>query len=771
MNQQGPDARENQTTWAGVDQPAAGGGESSTPRRIGPFRISRVIASGGMGTVYEAVRERPQQTVAIKLLKHGIGSERQRRRFDAESEFLASLHHPNIAQLYDVGIYDDDSGPMPYFVMEYIESARSIARYAMEESLPVRERIELFVDVCDAIEHGHGKGVLHRDLKPDNILVDAQGQVKVIDFGVARAIADDDGDSRHTSTGQLVGTVHYMSPEQVEADSSKLDERSDVYSLGVVLYELLTGRLPYVIKGNTLMAAARTIRDAAPIRPSRFVPALKGDLEAILLKALSKARDNRYDSVQQFKQDLQHYLNNEPITTRHTGSLYLVRHNTERFMLRHPVAAVVLTVLIAAAAAEFIGVPLLYKWTGAQRAYLTWLGGVSWLQPDVESLEHVRVVQITDRTVELLPELREAANAPEVNAEDWKSMRVLHGAFMSRLAETGVRVVAWDLRFPDATPYDERFVAGLQALEQRDIPVVIAVPTWGVDQHGYPIMSAEIRPHCTWGCTSAFFDAAGPWEIDLILYRDSVQTYSSFALRTAASYWNPEAPFQASFDPNSDTAARVDYFQPMEGPGQQRRPIGGARRIRLSSVWPCEQPTEIDTQLGLREGDYIGFYQFAVPSDEALHRSTVNYEWVMRAAPDELRTELQDKVVVIGDFRGDLDRAPTADGRLVHGCHGHASAIEALLQKSVILDERRWISRATLPVLALFGVGAGMFGAGRPLRRGSLLLLIAGAALVAALIAYGEFQYIFNPFIPIIGAVVACELAARIVRTRRSFLI
>lgn len=760
----------DEQTWADPHSPPSSSDhDASIPQHIGPFRVIRTIASGGMGVVYEALREQPQQSVAIKLLRHSINSTIQRERFSREAEFLATLHHPSIAQLYDVGMHDTGAESMPYFVMELVESGRSITRHVHDERLPMRDRVELFISVCDAIHHGHTKGVLHRDLKPDNILVDGHGQVKVIDFGVAKALTSDSDAARYTSTGQLVGTVHYMSPEQVEGASAQLDERSDVYSLGVVLYEVLTGRLPYIFTKSSIVDAARVIRDTVPTRPSRYVPALKGDLDSILLKALSKRRDSRYASAEEFRDDLNRYLNNKALTTKHTASFYRVRHAADRFMLRHPISAALVSLLLAGLIAEFVGVPLIYKWTPAHRSYLSQLSALVPLTQSIESFDHVRVIEITDKTVELVPALASEVGASNVDPSDWKSMRVLHGSLMKRLAEAGVRVLAWDIRFPDHQPaFDDSFVDGLQAMERAGTPVIIAVPTWTFDEDGYPPISPVILPHVRWGCTSAFFDADAPWEIELAIYRPTGQTIPSLDLNVVAAWWHPQWNPASVFDPNEAPVMRLDFFQPIDGNDLLRKSLGKSRRITLSSNWLVD---EDDAEFGIFKGDFIGYYGFPLGTENTLRDSTISYEWAMRAPLEELQDRLRGKVVMIGDFRtsNDEEYFPTPEGRVVHGCHGHASAIEALLQGSVVLDERVSIARFGIALLAVLGLMIAWIGSGRPATRVVMLLLLMVLLVTASYIFYRAAHYIFNPIVPFLAAALAAEIGARIIRLRQSY--
>lgn len=295
-------------------------GAPQIPESIGHYRILRLLGEGGMGAVYEAEQDQPRRLVALKVIRAGWASPELIRRFEQESQALGRLQHPGIAQIYEAGSAETPFGMQPYFAMEIIHG-KPLIEYAREHKLSTRRRLELMLTVCDAVEHAHQRGIIHRDLKPGNILVDEAGQAKILDFGLARATDSDAQATRQTDMGQLLGTLAYMSPEQVLADPLALDTRSDVYALGVILYELLAHKMPYPLS-HLLHEAVETIRLTEPQKLSSVDRAYRGDIETIVSKALEKDKERRYSSAAALADDIRRYLRDEPIVARPPSTVY-----------------------------------------------------------------------------------------------------------------------------------------------------------------------------------------------------------------------------------------------------------------------------------------------------------------------------------------------------------------------------------------------------------------------------------------------------------------
>ena len=349
---------------------------SEIERSIGPYRLVKLLGEGGMGEVWLAEQNEPiHRAVALKLIKAGMDTKTVVARFESERQALALMDHPNIARVFDGGSTPEGR---PYFVMEFVPGI-AINRYCDKHELTLQQRLELFMDVCDGVQHAHQKAIIHRDLKPSNILVqerDGKPVAKIIDFGLAKAIATATSErapeqTMLTQVGAVVGTPEYMSPEQIDCTEGGVDTRTDVYSLGVILYVLLTGVLPFEndslhgsspqeivqklravdpprpsTRVRSLGDVSKTLAESRKIEPRAFASRLSGELDWITMKALEKERSRRYGSVSEFSTDVLRYLKDEPVLAGPPSATYRARKFISRHRFGMAIAALVFVFLI-----------------------------------------------------------------------------------------------------------------------------------------------------------------------------------------------------------------------------------------------------------------------------------------------------------------------------------------------------------------------------------------------------------------------------------------
>jgi serine/threonine protein kinase len=310
------------------------------------YQILEELPRGAQAVVYKAIQKATKRTVAVKVLSQGPhASPRARYRFEREVELAANLQHPNIVTIHDSGI----ARGQYYFAMEYVKG-RPLDEYVRAENLPVRETMEIFNKVCSAVMYAHQLGVMHRDLKPGNILVDANGEPHILDFGLAKLVSSSEQTTEETVMtsipGKVIGTLAFMSPEQASAQPGAIDVRTDVYSLGMILYRVLTGDFPYAVDGS-MLEILRNIQETEPTRPSRIMRNLNSEVEAILLKALAKEPAYRYQSAAELQHDIDYWLKGLPISARADSSIYMFRKLLARHRYTSTVVALLLVIVLS----------------------------------------------------------------------------------------------------------------------------------------------------------------------------------------------------------------------------------------------------------------------------------------------------------------------------------------------------------------------------------------------------------------------------------------
>ncbi len=706
--------------------------------RIEHYTLHRVIAMGGMGVIFEAEQDQPRRAVAVKLMSRGLGSSDAEERFAMESQALATLHHPNIAQVFEAGTHEQDGRRLAWFSMELIPAAQTLTQWANARSLSVRDRLLLMTVVCDAVEHAHRSGIVHRDLKPANILVDEAGAPKIIDFGVARWARSDSRLAR-TTPGMRIGTPEYMSPEQQSGSNDQVDARSDVYALGIIIRQLLS--------------------DADEDNESSRLPP---DVRTILEKATHESRLRRYESAGALSEDLRRYLGNQPIAARPDSPWYRMRVRGLAMMVRRPGLALLLIVALAAAVGQFVAAPVIFaSWSHAN----TWFENLALgVFPPSEGapLSTTRMILLTDG--DDVEQLAKENGIEGVRASDVVSLRRLHGQLMQRLAAAGPVVVAFDITFRSATEHDEAFVAGVRALRKSNIDVLVAVPDWSGGHDGVPEISPALLGDVKWGAISAMLGVDRPWLVDLAVARPHRLHDAALGLaaRAFASARRPDTEVEASVS-WSKGAIELSYWRPNALNPALRNWLEPSDTVVASTLWA--QPTD-ELLIGLHKDDVRALFQIGIPPDEAIDAATLSYSQALRADPGDLAAAVRDRGVIVGNARAGLDRHATPDARIVTGCLAHALTLDALLRSVTYARPRPWATWSIVLAAALAGVVWGHLAARRYWARLLGHLVVAIFLTVFMLTLFGSSRMLVNPLMPLVCFILAAECWAIIARIR-----
>lgn len=707
---------------------AAGAGEENEPAPHVPgYEIlgADPDQAGGMGRVWKARRLSDGQSAAVKLPGPG-GNE---SLFQREIDHLRALEHPNLVRYLDHGTATTRRGPRPFLAMEYIFDGARITRHAWEKGLGVRARLELFLQVCSAVGYLHRGGdgrtgrLIHRDLKPQNILVsskvdrDERGQlrpdrVRLIDLGIATPVDPEAALAARAGERGGVGTLLYMAPEQFDRRGEALDCATDVYALGVVLYELLTGALPYppdrqdayavkaAIEHHEIEPPARRARAMLKAPPTGVAPcACEGELESIVLRALARHPEHRFRTVDggpaadDLAANIRALLDSRPLPM-HAGTSYTKAAEARRWCRTRwwprrkswlvygwPVFIAALLGFLLAELPNAFGA-WMDRWKGAIVAAAL-----------PATRDNVLVIEWTEQTD--LAAVRSALKVSDFTSAG--AQRGVWGALMRQLAPFRPGVMLVDHYYTNNTPFDPAFIAGIAAVRAAGCPVIADGTNWFADVAAGRVPACVLHKHLIWARAGGDTPAGSAWSVQLLLKRGEA-LQPSMALAAVAHFRRPDAQVTYGL---RDPDPLVTYH------------VGGSARVHEipASVLATIGPEEADKQSGLEIGDRVARYLVNVPAEQDLARRTVDLADFLKLTEVEKTQLVANRAVILKDARFARDTFMYADGRILGGWHAHAAAISQLLQgRGLPVHDHRPLE-AVLQLLAaalgvLFTLGA-----------------------------------------------------------------
>lgn len=763
-----------------IELPAAlrGRGERA-PEKIGGFRIRRMIASGGMGLVYEAVQESPHRSVALKVMRRTAATPSSLKRFRNEAQLMARLHHPGIAQVYEAGVDETGPEPVPFIAMELIPGAKTLRDYVRAKALSREQIVELVAQAADAVAHGNAKGVIHRDLKPSNILVDHAGTLKIVDFGVARTMDADTPVTYQTEPGQLVGTVQYMSPEQITADSRELDARADVYSLGVILYELLSGRLPHDLEGKSVYEAAMVIRDQPSHKLGTVSSDVPLDLETIVHRAVEKDRDRRYAAAADLAADLRRFLAGQPIAARRDSAWYVFVTSSRAWIMANKPLYVFVAVLFAAAVAYWGGTWLAFKATtlGQMGEYPVFKATPAL----IDRFDHTALIVMPDGFD--AEAVARAAGVEGVQNSQVRSMRRLHGALMKKLAEAGPRVVVFGIGFNTPAPeHDDYFIAGVEALASKRIGVVTALEVWTWKTPEWFTSTSKIISHPNVYASELITISAQPEDTHLALptfivgmRRGDAETLVGGPLVAWALARRPGSGLRAELSYEEDFL-ELKWFD-RDAQGRVMEQVQIRERIPTSFINKIRF-LEAPDRAGQMNDDINAYRSIEAPTMAQMQSATITYQDAMTMDAATLASKLSGRIVVIGNdtilptgLPAD-SRTITRHGEVVPGSRLVASTIEGLCRGTYI----NFISAYSAMLLTLACTVLGAVVAAKTARWKNSGVLAAMMALVVTGVLVTLFAVIIcrlqgliiNPFVPALSGLFGGIVILPMVLQRRN---
>ena len=714
------------------------GGTPFHARRVSPgdtiagrYRVLRRIGSGGMGEVFEATDTQLERVIALKLVGPVI-DDLDADAMLSEARKAARLRHAHIAGVHDAGMVRIGDETMAYIAMEIVPGAERIDAWARRTDADLSRRLHALADVCDAMAHAHVRGVVHGDLKPGNILIDADGGPRVIDFGVSRALGVDE--PLQASRG---GTPGYAAPEQQSPNAPPLDGRVDVFAIGVLTRELTAD---------------------VPIAPSA-----SRDLSRVIAAATRDQRDERIGDAATLGENLRAIAESRVAPIAIDGPIPRAARVVRASASRSAWAWVVASALIGIGVSMWVGAPVIHRWTHLNRWPTTALSAVPRIGGFGDPLDRVRVVLLRDD--DDIQALAALEGLTDVRERDLRSWRRLHGRMMERLAEARPRAIVWDIRFAGESAFDPDLVRGIRAVEDAGAGVAVAATDWTLDATGLPNITRPVLEVAGWGVASGVHNAIDPWRVDIAVLRtDERDTLNSLTLQALAAAECADCEIDAALDPDTGIV-QIRVWRPTPGIAAGRAWFGGQRPIRLTSVERIERD---NLAVGVRTGDRVGVLMIDVPPDETLDQATVSYSDIFRLPPRELRERIAGRIVIVGNIRNGRDLHPHPSGRMLPGPWAHACAIDALERGGAV----RLPTPAFDGVLAtIFAVGAalcGIAGSGRWRSRLVFLACLTACCAAATIALYAWKGLMVNTMVQALGAIAAWELAAWAARLRRT---
>lgn len=710
--------------------------------RAGDYELLEVIGGGAMGVVYRGRKKGRQRQRAIKVLRPSDGN--------AEGLLHEAIEHPNIVAIEDFGTLTDRQGhARPYLVMEFFGRAAALDRWVAEHHASHDVRLRLVEEAARGVAHAHSLGVLHHDLKPANILVDAFGTARVSDFGLASLRIE----AAHTPSG---GTRAFQSPEQCVLGSAELDARSDVYALGATLFSVLTdGGVPVPLPPDSSREEAYRLKTESPPMLALLPASVPGSVHAILKKSLAPRREDRYENATDFARALSR-ARAEGQTL--PGKLRAAAHGLCR--TRPRLASALVGIILGFAIAFALSFPLrlirpLENW------YLARLPALD--AASVQGFDEVRIVHMPPRFE--MAVLAAQLEVPGVQAMLPRTWRPLHGAFIDAMSEAGARAIAMDLYFPQAWPeLDAPMVRAIERSTQRGTPVVLGAQGWVVDEANRPAMP-EAFALAGAHCGSLLFDMSGPLPlIPLVAQPPDGEALPSFVLATHAAVMQPGSRSSTWIQ---DSVVRLQFWKPVQ-------PSGNRMRTGLEVVLPTFTIQSVDQvptayHMG-RQADWdMAYTQRAAFSVEALETAKLDYAQLLRDTPEERARKVGGRILVVLDPNNDRKLNLQLE-RPIFGGEIHAGAIQSLLAERTSRLMPDWMALALSPLIAALGALAGVFvlpalhsGAARWLLhalRAALLVGVVSLVCMGLLATYATLGLITPPFfwIPLVIFAFLCAV-------------